>query len=194
MDKIVAASTSTNQWQNLVTEAGHSCNVALSEELESYLVFLLMRFVDSPQMAHKIMATEFLTSINQSGSLRPLALRDVGDQCLLYSGLFPGRAVRRRVRVSYYVNIGKSAYFSLANSGKFSDNRLFATLADKFVCLMDILQSMREINNPLPVLDPITAEEIWHDTGSNHALKSLQNFTTKTGSLICSLGLSSSKH
>lgn len=194
MDKIVAASTSTNQWQNLVVEAGKSCNIVLSEELESYLVFLLMRFIDSPQMAHKVMGAEFLTSINRSGSLRPLALRDVGDQCLLYSGLFPGRAIRRRVRVSYYVNIGKSAYSSLANTGKFSDSGLFATLADKFVCLMDILQSMREINNPLPVLDPITAEEIWHDTGSDHALQSLQKFTTKSGSLICSLELSTSKH
>lgn len=194
MDKIVAASTSTNQWQNLVTEAGQSCNIVLTEELESYLVFLLMRFVDSPQMAHKVMGTEFLTSIDQAGSLRPLALRDVGDQCLLYSGLFPGRAARRRVRVSYYVNIGKSAYSSLANSVKFSDSSLFATLADKFVCLMDILQSMREINNPLPMLDPITAEEIWHDTCSNHALHSLQKFTAKTGSPICSLELSSFKH
>lgn len=194
MDKIVATSTSTNQWQNLVEEAGKSCNIILSEELESYLVFLLMRFITSPQMAHKIMGTEFLTSLNRPGSLRPLALRDVGDQCLLYSGLFPGRATRRRVRVSYYVNIGKSAYSSLATVGRYSDNNLFTTLADKFVCLMDILQAMREINNPLPVLDPITAEEIWHDTGSDHALQSLQKFTSKTGSPIFSLELSTLKH
>jgi hypothetical protein len=194
MDKIVAASTSTNQWQNLVEEAGKSCNIVLSEELESYLVFLLMRFIDSPQMANKIMGTEFLKSLNRPGALRPIALRDVGDQCLLYSGLFPGRAVRRRVRVSYYVNIGKSAYSSLANSEKFSDCSLFATLSEKFVCLMDILQSMREINNPLPVLDAITAEEIWHDTGSDHALQSLQKFTTKEGRPICSLDLSDFRH
>ncbi len=154
-----------------------------------------MRFINSPQLANSIMGTEFLISVNRTGSLRPLALRDVGDQCLLYSGLFPGRAMRRRVRVSYYVNIGKSAYFSLATSEKFSDNNnLFATLADKFVCLMDILQSMREINNPLPILDPITAEEIWHDTGSNHALQMLKKFTAKTVSPICSLELSTLRH
>ncbi len=194
MDKIVAASTSTNQWQNLVTEAGQLCNIILTEELESYLVFLLMRFIDSPQMAHKAMGTEFLNSINHAGSLRPLALRDVGDQCLLYSGLFPGRATRRRVRVSYYVNIGKSAYASLATSSKFSDSGLFATLSDRFVCLMDILQSMREINNQLPTLDPITAEEIWHDTGSDRALQTLQKFTTKAELPILSLELCNLKH
>lgn len=137
------------------------------------------------------MGAEFLNSINQSGSLRPLALRDVGDQCLLYSGLFPGRAIRRRVRVSYYVNIGKSAYSSLATSGNYSDSSLFATLSNKFVCLMDILQSMRGINE----IDPMTAAEIWHDTGSNHALKTLQTLTNNHISpLICDIQLSNSKH
>lgn len=194
MDKIFAASTSTNQWQNLVAEACKSCNIELNEELESYLVFLLMRFIDSPQLAQRVMGTEFLTSISRSGSLRPLALRDVGDQCLLYSGLFPGRAIRRRVRVSYYVNIGKSAYSSLAIYQKFSDSSLFASLSDKFVCLMDILQSMREINNPMPILDPITAEEIWHDTGSDHALQMLRKFTAKPAAPICNLELSTLKH
>lgn len=194
MDKIVTNSTSTTQWQKLVIEAGQACNYSLSEELESYLVFLLMRFINSPQMAHKVMGIEFLTSINRTGSLRSIALRDVGDQCLLYSGLFPGRARRRRVRVSYYVNIGKSAYLSLAKSCSNSESDLFTTLSDKFVHLMDILQSMREINSQATILDPLMAEEIWHDTGSDHALQILQSFTTNSCTPICSLELSALKH
>jgi len=51
MDKIVTYSTSTTQWQTLVTEASQACSITLSEDLESYLVFLLMRFTDSPQIA-----------------------------------------------------------------------------------------------------------------------------------------------
>lgn len=194
MDKIVAASAPTTQWQNLVIEASQACNILLTEELESYLVFLLMRFIATPQMAHKVMGLEFLTSINCSGALRPLALRDVGDQCLLYSGLFPGRAKRRRVRVSYYVNIGKSAYISLANTGKYSDSSLFASLSDKFVSLMDILQSMRELNNKSVTLDAFMAEELWHDTGSEHALQTLRQFTTSICSPIINLDLSPKKH
>jgi len=108
MDKIVTNSTSTTQWQTLVTEASKICQISLSEDIESYLVFLLMRFTGSPQIAQNLMALEFLHSTNKYGTQRSQALRDVGDQCLLYSGLFPGQARRRRVRVSYYVNIGKS--------------------------------------------------------------------------------------
>lgn len=194
MDKIFAAPTSTTQWQNLVIEASRACNITLPEQLESYLVFLLMRFITTPQMAHNVMGLEFLNSISYSGALRPIALRDVGDQCLLYSGLFPGRARRRRVRVSYYVNLGKSAYFSLAHNSKFSDSELFANLSDKFVLLMDTLQAMREINNQSQTLDAITAEELWHDTGSEHALQVLQQFTSQTCSPIINLDISSNKH
>ena len=195
MGNIVTTSTSTTQWQDLVTEASQACNVLLSEDIESYLVFLLMRFTGSPQMAHKIMALEFLQSINSFGTQKSQALRDVGDQCLLYSGLFPGRAKRRRVRVSYYVNIGKSAYLSLSENGRDSRNNLFAELANQFVPLMDILQSMRELDNRHVVLDPIQAEEIWSDTGSNHALQTLKVFTNKKKSTpLFNIILSSVKH
>lgn len=194
MEKIVTNPSSITQWQTLVEDASQLCNVSLTEELESYLVFLLMRFVTAPQMSKKAMGIEFLTSINRSGSLRSLALRDVGDQCLLYSGLFPGRARRRLVRVSYYVNIGKSAYQSLSECSKQSNSGLFATLSDKFVSLMDILQAMRETHQENRILDPILAEEIWHDTGSEHALHTLQQFTVSTGMPIPSHDQSEKKH
>ncbi len=192
MAKIVTNPTSTTQWQTLVVEASQLSGIRLTEELESYLVFLLMRFTDSAQIAHKAMGIEFLTSINRVGSLRSIALRDVGDQCLLYSGLFPGRANKRRVRISYYVNLGKTAYFSLADTSKFPDNNLFAMLGEKFVGLMDILQSMREIHSSAPILDPIQAAELWHDTGSAHALQVLQQFTH--GKPIDSIEISKYKH
>lgn len=183
MERIITHPTSITQWQTLVNDASQLCNMSLTEELESYLVFLLMRFVNVPQMAKKVMAIEFLTSINRQGSLRNIALRDVGDQCLLYSGLFPGRARKRLVRVSYYVNIGKTAYQSLADYSQ-SDSHLFTHLSNNFVNLMDILHATREINQQVSVLDPLLAQEIWQDTGSTHALQTLQQFTISTTPII----------
>lgn len=189
MDKIVTNSTSTTQWQTLVTEASQACHITLDENLESYLVFLLMRFTGKPQIAQKIMAIELLESINHPASQKSIALRDVGDQCLLYSGLFPGRARRRRVRVSYYVDIGKSAYLSLANLGRYTDMVLFGALAERFVCLMDVLHAMREVNNQLVCLDPVQAHEIWTDTGSKHALQTLKSYTSNSSAEIFNLVL-----
>jgi hypothetical protein len=186
--------SSTTQWQDLVSEASQACHISLCEDIESYLVFLLMRFTASPQIASKVLALEYLHSINQPGTQKSQLLRDVGDQCLLYSGLFPGRARRRRVRVSYYVNIGKSAYLSLSDHSPFSDKNLFAALAKQFVPMMDILQSMREVNNQVSVLDPLQAEELWADTGSTHALQTLKTFTSGNSEPIFNLILSHFKH
>jgi len=187
-------STSTTQWQDLVTEASKACHISLCEDIESYLVFLLMRFTASPQLANKVMALEFLQSINHIGTHKSQALRDVGDQCLLYSGLFPGRARRRRVRVSYYVNIGKSAYLSLADFSSNSQNSLFTALAKQFVPLMDVLQTMREVDNKIVILDPIQADEIWTDTGSFHALQTLQTYTSDNPTPIFNFLLPDLKH
>jgi hypothetical protein len=186
--------TSINQWQSLVTEASNACDIKLTEDIESYLVFLLMRFTGSPQLAQKIMATELLESVNQKASLRSITLRDVGDQCLLYSGLFPGRAHRRRVRLSYYVNIGKSAYLSLSNLDRFTDTVLFASLAEQFVSLMDILCSMRETNSQIAALDPLQAHEIWSDTGSKHALQTLKKYNISPATAIFNLLLPKNIH
>ena len=175
MDKIVIDATSTTQWKSLVTEASQARSIALTEDLESYLVFLLMRFTESPEIAQKLLGLEFLEGMHQVGSQRHLALRNVGDQCLLYSGLFPERARRKRVRVSYFINIGKTAYHTLSHYDK--NDSIFNVLAKQFVPLMDIMHAMRELETKIPALDPMLAAEVWQDTGSDHALHVLQQFT-----------------
>jgi len=59
---------------------------------------------------------------------------------------------------------------------------------------MDILQSMREMDNKVILLDPIQAEELWRDTGSNHALQNLQQVTTRIATPINSLQIPPQKH
>ena len=62
-----------------------------------YLVFLLMRFADKPHCTARIMAEDFLGSQLLHGEQRADSLREVGDHCLLFSGLFPELAERRLV-------------------------------------------------------------------------------------------------
>lgn len=145
MESLILHPTATAQWQALVEEAEQASSIYLSEELESYLVFLLMRFAENPMVAQSIMATDFLESFHQLKLLKQEGLRDVGDKCLLFSGLFPGTACRRRVRISYYVKLGQTAYLSLSTSYFNKLSELFASLGDQFVGLMDILQTMRDI-------------------------------------------------
>lgn len=173
----ILSSHPTHQWHDLVSEAQHNAGVQLDEELESYLVFMLMRYTDKPEMAASILALDYLEGSQILGQMRQDRMRDVGDQCLLYSGLFPERAEQRRVRVSYYVDLGRSAYHTAADAAQQTLSQLFSDLAGQFVHIMDTLQAMRGINSETPQLAPIMAFELWQDTGSKQAHSNLTDIS-----------------
>ncbi|MEO5703117.1 MAG: hypothetical protein ABIQ54_04455 [Gammaproteobacteria bacterium] len=177
MATFVTHSTATAQWQALVAEAESAASCPLVEELESYLVFLLMRFSRKPEMASNIIALDYLSGMLASGQVKQGRLRDVGDQCLLYSGLFPQQAERRHVRVSYFVNVGRSAYRQLSMGLANSYTDLYAHLSQDFVALMDVLHAIRRMGSPLPCLAPLPAYELWNDTGSRQASEALRRIT-----------------
>lgn len=170
--------TPLSQWHTLVSEAEQAVGITLEPELESYLVFTLMRYLDRPEMAQRVLALDYLEAAHCQGREQQERLRDVGDQCLLYSGLFPRRAERRRVRISYYVDLGRSAYHHLGSCGT-AHATLYAELARIFVIAMDILQAIRNLRREQQ-LDPLGSLELWQDTGSNVARKSLKQVTDAT--------------
>jgi hypothetical protein len=177
MQNLVLESTPMAQWHSLVKEARQISSVSLSEELESYLVFLLMRFINHPEMANSVLALDFLQNIKKLKTENQHIMREVADKCLLYSGLFPGRAKRQRVQISYYVDLGRHSYFALSASHKNAFSPLFASLSDHFVGLMDILHAMRSLDAQTYLIDLLEAENLWHATKSAHALKVLKNAT-----------------
>jgi len=161
------------QWQMLVNEAAAACNCTLDQELESYLVFLLMRYSTRPDMANSVLALEYLQAMQSQGALKEDQLRDLGDQCLLYSGLFPKRASRRLVKIRYYVDLGRSSYQQLYDSLQRGYTGVFDRLSTYFVALMDILQAMRDLDGRT-TLDALTLHELWDDCGSERARQLLQ--------------------
>lgn len=173
MENIVVHNTATAQWHALITEAQRSCAIKLDERLESHLVFLLIRFIQSPEIAHSLVALDFLEGNLCSGHSRFIKLQAVGDKCLLFSGLFPDRAIRRRVKISYFIHLGRNAYSELAPS-----NSQFAHIAHGFVAMMDVLQATRTLfsnTNDLPNL--LRAEELWRETADPRSHEILKQHT-----------------
>ncbi len=161
------------QWKHILEQAEHQSRCQLDEELESYLIFTLIRFTQNPQLAVQALAPEYLQQFRLKHHASRQQLRDIGDQCLLISGLFPQRAEKRLVRVSYYVDMGRSAYQHLSTLLKQAFARLYQHLSHNFVPLMDVLQNIR----PDPALLPLQAFELWQDTGSAHARALLSQST-----------------
>lgn len=183
MSSLLLEPTSTAQWQSLVKEAEEHCSCDLGEELESYLVFLLMRFLKQPEMVGAVMAMDYLNSQNTTGCLKLEHLRDIGDKCLLFSGLFPQQAQRRLVKISYFVNMGRTAYIQLSDNVSVTMANLYRDIAQGFVPLMDVLHTVREMENGRPVISVLEAYDLWQDTGSKKALNTLRAATSGTPSV-----------
>lgn len=153
-------------WQDLVRDAEDSCAIQLNQDHEAYLVSLLSRYLDKPEMAKSVFATALLDALQDESAKRQTHLRDVGDRCLLFAGLFPRIAEKRRIKLRYFVEVGRSAYYAISATGD-----LFGSLAVKFVILMDVLQSIRQP----PDMLPLEAYEQWQELGSQRAYRLLQS-------------------
>jgi hypothetical protein len=143
-EKLVLYPTDTSQWYALVNEAQVRQLCHLDEEVESYLVFLLMRYTNQPQMLSSVLALDFFDSRALLGNQRFVRLRDLGDKSLLFAGLFPGVAQKRRVSLDYFVDMGKSAY-AMISLEEVGDVALFANLCHEFRLLQDLLTAMRDL-------------------------------------------------
>lgn len=161
--------TALAQWKQIIQQAEDRSQRVLDEDVESYLIFTLMRFTQSPHLASRVLAPEFLGSAQLTGAARQNRLRDVGDECLLLSGLFPQVAERRLVQPGYYVQLGQTAYDHLGQLLQQALAKLYQQLASCFVSMMDVLQHVRQDSS----LMPLQAYDLWQQTGSRSAHRQL---------------------
>lgn len=134
----------TASWHRLIRQAQAHRHITLDESLESYLVFLLMRFTDRTEFSNSILAIDFLESYRANQPVDHF--QEVGDKCLLLSGLFPERADKLNVSVDYFNRIGRSAYSNLIEDFCFVEDDLYRELSQEFITLRDTLESMRCVN------------------------------------------------
>ncbi len=180
MARLILEPTATASWHRLVTEAAARTGTELDEERESYLVFLLMRYLRRPELIRAVLALEFLETLEEpSTRLRGQGLQGVGDRCLLLAGLFPEQARRRRVDPGYFVDLGRSAYDGAADLQPGAAAALCAALAAGFVTLADILQAAREADED-GLGDALEAADRALATGSPGARRRLARFTRGT--------------
>ncbi|QEY50116.1 hypothetical protein [Legionella longbeachae] len=160
MRQLILHPTDICQWHALVNEAQAATQLILSENTESYLVFLLMRFSQGPKLIESIVALDFLESMHRPRTLQMELLRDVGDKSLLFCGLFPGIAKRRHVSLEYFSEMGQAAYLTIGElEGKHTQN-IYFQLSEQFLILQQILQAMRGEYTELIQADPAILSSI----------------------------------
>jgi hypothetical protein len=143
MKQLILHPTDVSQWHALVLEAQAATQLILNEHTESYLVFLLMRFTQGTKLIESVIALDFLHAMRTTRRHQLELMRDVGDKSLLFCGLFPGIAERRRVSLSYFSDLGQAAYLTLGELHPRATGELYVQLSEQFNRLQQILQAMR---------------------------------------------------
>lgn len=145
MGTILTDTAATALWHDLVREAEQRGAAPLDDEIESYLVFLLMRHLRDANLGGHVLALDYLTALDDTGTPRHDRLRNVGDRCLIIAGLYPQQAQRRLVSLRYFFDLGSRAYGDLADAARTAWAELFRRLAATFARLVRVLVEVRRI-------------------------------------------------
>jgi hypothetical protein len=172
MDVTLAASVD-EFFHEVVTEALSSVEVRASEPASWYLVGLLgdmtrARLTDEPLGVK-------LAQAGVDAALRLATLKQVGDTSLYVAGFFAESLARSLVDVDYYVGLGQTAYSELARSlgGQRTLAEVYAELADKFPCFVDVLVEVRR-RTEFATTDVGRLYEIWLRTRDEWIEKKLR--------------------
>ena len=112
--KMLTANTETGLWVDLLKEGQVRACVTLSETEEAYTVHMLQRFMRDVELTDTTLALGYLDSQTDSQAKKYGSLWHTADAGLLLAGLFPERARKRNVSVSYFTDISQVCFFSLA--------------------------------------------------------------------------------
>lgn len=169
-DLILTDATRTALWHDLIRDAEQRARRPLTEDVQSYLVFTLMRLTGDAALGARILALDFLQSFGVHGQRRADELRDVGDRCLLLAGLYPEQAERRAVPLNYFCDIGSSAYEALSEALRSGARSLYEQLARSFRALVRVLIEVRRLSGEWRGPSPLDRLALCEDRGSlDHA-------------------------
>jgi hypothetical protein len=165
-------------WRGLLTQAQQSMGAFLPEAVEEYVVRLLYRMLGSAHAELSLRSADFARQMLNAGAASAHSLAAVGDQSLLFAGLFPDHAIRQRIPLSYFVQMGQHAYREHASTVPEPDRGLFHALGERFVPTLDVLLNIREQNHGGPCLDGLSAFQLWSEAGSSHGWHTLRQITS----------------
>jgi hypothetical protein len=165
-----------------ITEASTHLRVKLDERVEFYLVNLLTKFVSSEVIAGDGVATDDVLStplalmlkkaVEAPTEVKPQIYRHLGDSSLYVSGFFQDYFNRKCFDISYYMEMGASAYgqASALSRGQSRDDALQETLdmlAKNFALIVDVVAQASDSSALHQDTTLLNLYDRWNRSGSN---------------------------
>jgi len=158
-------------FKQLVDEALAHQRIAAQELTAFYVVQLLAGYLQQREGEDSAepLALKLARALEAGGFEQRTTLRQIGDTSLFVSGFFSESLRRKLVDVDYYVSIGGYAYNALSRQETDALSPVFAELANKFVCFVDVLSEVSERSACSSNSDLLRLYEKWLKSGSAHS-------------------------
>lgn len=172
-----------------IKDASRRLNVELDEHVEFYLVDLLTKFVtienirgdgdDSDDLLSTPLAFMLKRAVEASAEKQPFLYRRLGDTSLYVSGFFQDYFNRKTFDITYYINMGASAYEHASSLTKNQprDDGLPETLellARNFTKVVDVVAQASDTTALHQDSNIILLYERWNRSGSERLREILQ--------------------
>lgn len=163
---------------DVVNDALRTRKITSSPLANEYLVKLLTHYIsadnlfdettDSGKKTRSTLAELYLKATNAESSVRQDLLKKLGDTSLYISGFFSESLNRKVVDVTYYINMGESAFNLL--SGAVTEevySNLYKDFSTQFVKYMDALSYISKQTNLQKDSNLLKLYENYQKTGSD---------------------------
>jgi hypothetical protein len=124
----------------LITESEQEINHPLDEDVESYVVRLTADKFDDPSLGYNKSVIEMKYAPSETTLEKYKHLKDTGDTCLLISSLTPFVAQRFGLSPSYFISIGKDAFYELGKDIEPSTN-VYTKIYQQFSYVRDVVEN-----------------------------------------------------
>ena len=171
-EALVRNETPSEYFRELVESALHHQHLAARDLTAFYLVNLLTGFMHIDRADaddDEALGVRFAKALQDGGIRQRDGLRQVGDLSLFISGFFADSLNRRLVDIDYYIQLGGSAYGSLARQGHVTFGEVFEELSEKFPAFVDVLCEVSERSALSSNSDVLRLYEKWLRTRSRRS-------------------------
>ena len=171
-EAVFRSESPTEYFRDLVETAMQRQRLAAGELTSFYLVNLLAGFIRVDRSTGAVdepLGVRFAKALQAAGIQQRDGLRQVGDLSLFISGFFADSLNRSLVDVDYYIQLGESAYGSLARNGDAALADVFDDLAGRFPAFVDVLTEVSERTAITSNADLLRLYEKWIRTRSRRS-------------------------
>ena len=172
-EALVRNETPSEYFRELVESALQHQHLAARDLTSFYLVNLLTGFMHvnrgDPADDGEPLGVRFAKALQDAGIRQRDGLRQVGDLSLFISGFFADSLNRSLVDIDYYIQLGGSAYGSLARQGDMTFGEAFQELSEKFPAFVDVLGEVSERSALASNSDVLRLYEKWLRTKSRRS-------------------------